>query len=79
MGTGNYNVWTATQYTDLDLFTDDPLMGQDASELFNLLTGYAEAHDYDRFLVAPTTLRAGLRGARSAARSSTRERAAAAG
>ena len=60
VGTGNYNVWTATQYTDLDLFTDDPLMGQDASELFNLLTGYAEAHDYDRFLVAPTTLRAGF-------------------
>jgi polyphosphate kinase len=57
VGTGNYNVWTATQYTDLDLLTDDPLMGQDASELFNLLTGYAEDHDYDRFLVAPTTLR----------------------
>jgi polyphosphate kinase len=57
VGTGNYNVWTATQYTDLDLLTDDELMGQDASELFNLLTGYAEDHDYERFLVAPTTLR----------------------
>jgi polyphosphate kinase len=60
VGTGNYNVWTASLYTDLDLMTCREPMGQDASELFNLLTGYAEEHDYDRFLVAPTTMRKGV-------------------
>jgi polyphosphate kinase len=60
VGTGNYNVKTATQYEDFDLMTDDALMGQDASELFNLLTGYAETQQYDRFLVAPVTIRPGL-------------------
>jgi polyphosphate kinase len=60
VGTGNYNVKTASQYTDLDLMTCREPMGQDASELFNLLTGYAEEHEYDRFLVAPTTMRIGI-------------------
>jgi len=60
VGTGNYNVVTATQYTDLDLLVTDEVMGEDASELFNYLTGYAEQHAYDRFLVAPVTIREGL-------------------
>ena len=60
LGTGNYNVWTATQYTDLDLLTDDELMGEDASELFNFLTGYAVKETYESFLVAPNTIRPGL-------------------
>jgi len=60
MGTGNYNVVTATQYTDIDLFTADEVMGEDASELFNFLTGYALRDSYDSFLVAPKTIRAGL-------------------
>jgi polyphosphate kinase len=60
LGTGNYNVWTATQYTDLDLLTADEAMGEDASELFNFLTGYALKESYERFLVAPNTIRPGL-------------------
>jgi polyphosphate kinase len=60
VGTGNYNIVTATQYTDLDLLISDEVMGEDASELFNYLTGYAEQHAYDRFLVAPVTIREGL-------------------
>ena len=60
LGTGNYNVWTATQYTDLDLFTADSLMGEDASELFNFLTGYALKETYESFLVAPNTIRPGF-------------------
>ena len=60
LGTGNYNVWTATQYTDLDLLTADEAMGEDATELFNFLTGYALKETYERFLVAPKTIRPGL-------------------
>jgi polyphosphate kinase len=60
VGTGNYNVVTATQYTDLDLLTIDPDMGEDASQLFNFLTGYSRDPDYERFLVAPLTARTGI-------------------
>jgi polyphosphate kinase len=60
VGTGNYNVVTATQYTDLDLLTADPAMGEDASQLFNYVTGYSHNPDYERFLVAPLTARAGI-------------------
>jgi len=60
VGTGNYNVATALQYTDLDLLITDETMGEDASELFNYLTGYAEQDSYESFLVAPVTIRQGL-------------------
>jgi polyphosphate kinase len=60
LGTGNYNVVTATQYTDLDLLTADETMGEDATELFNFLTGYALREEYESFLVAPDTIRPGL-------------------
>ncbi len=60
LGTGNYNVVTATQYTDLDLLITDEVMGEDASELFNYLTGYAEQDTYERFLVAPVSIRQGF-------------------
>ncbi|TLM76857.1 MAG: polyphosphate kinase 1 [Actinobacteria bacterium] len=60
IGTGNYNVVTATQYTDLDLLTCDDEMAADASRVFNYLTGYAEDSRYKRFLVAPFGLRAGI-------------------
>ncbi len=60
LGTGNYNVATALQYTDLDLLITDEVMGEDASELFNYLTGYAEQDSYERFLVAPVTIRQGF-------------------
>lgn len=60
IGTGNYNTVTATLYTDLGLLTCDDKMGQDASALFNLVTGYARTNDYHRFLVAPVELREGI-------------------
>ncbi|HEY5506671.1 MAG TPA: polyphosphate kinase 1, partial [Coriobacteriia bacterium] len=60
VGTGNYNVVTATQYTDLDLLTIDPLMGEDASQLFNFVTGYSRNPEYERFLVAPISARSGI-------------------
>jgi len=57
VGTGNYNSSTAVQYTDLDLLTCDERIAEDASELFNALTGYAEAREYEAFAVSPGGIR----------------------
>lgn len=56
LGTGNYNSSTARLYTDLGLFTAHPQLGEDASRLFNRLTGYAPETTYKRLLVAPEFL-----------------------
>ena len=60
VGTGNYNVVTATQYTDLGLLTCDERMGADAAALFNLVTGYVRKSNYRRLLVAPVDMRDGI-------------------
>jgi polyphosphate kinase len=57
MGTGNYNPSTARLYTDFSYFTDDPNLAEDATDLFNYLTGYSEQVEYSELLVAPLTLR----------------------
>ncbi|MDM8529455.1 polyphosphate kinase 1 [Anaerolineales bacterium HSG24] len=57
LATGNYNAITAKIYTDMGLFTCDPKIGADASDLFNALTGYSKKEDYEKFLVAPLSLR----------------------
>jgi polyphosphate kinase len=57
LSTGNYNVVTAAAYTDLGLFTADPEIGEDATQLFNYLTGYAHPREFRRLLVAPVDLR----------------------
>jgi polyphosphate kinase len=60
MGTGNYNPSTARIYTDFSYFTDDPSLAEDASDLFNYLTGYSEQEEYHELLVAPLALREGI-------------------
>ena len=60
IGTGNYNSSTARLYEDYGLLTSDPEVGGDATDLFNVLTGYSRKTDYHRFLVAPQALRTGL-------------------
>jgi polyphosphate kinase len=57
IGTGNYNRLTATAYTDLGLFTSDPRIVADLSELFNYLTGYSNQTEYRELVVAPVNLR----------------------
>jgi polyphosphate kinase len=57
LSTGNYNAVTALAYTDLGLFTADPEVGEDATQLFNYLTGYAHPREFRRLLVAPVNLR----------------------
>jgi len=59
VGTGNYNAKTARLYTDLSLLSANEALGSDVAQLFNHLTGYAEA-EYNSLLVAPDTARTGL-------------------
>jgi polyphosphate kinase len=60
LGTGNYDHRTARLYEDLGLLTADPVVGSDLADLFNYLTGYGRDIEYERLLVAPEGLRAGL-------------------
>lgn len=62
LATGNYNPTTARQYTDLGLLTSNHEIGNDATSLFNFLTGYSQQSDYSRLLVAPVNLRERLIG-----------------
>ncbi|OCT12713.1 RNA degradosome polyphosphate kinase [Paenibacillus pectinilyticus] len=57
VGTGNYNDSTARLYTDVGLFTCNSVIGEDASALFNEITGYSAPHDWQSFAVAPTDLK----------------------
>ncbi|HET9634709.1 MAG TPA: polyphosphate kinase 1 [Gemmatimonadaceae bacterium] len=58
IGTGNYNSKTAKIYTDVGLFTTNPAIGADLTELFNSLTGFSRQNVYRNLLVAPHNMRA---------------------
>lgn len=58
LGTGNYNATTARIYTDFGLFTCRRRFGEDATALFNFLTGYSRGHGWQRFTISPHDLQA---------------------
>ena len=58
IGTGNYNSKTAKIYTDVGLFTANPNIGADLTDLFNALTGFSRQNVYRNLLVAPHNMRA---------------------
>jgi polyphosphate kinase len=58
LGTGNYNPGTARLYTDLSLLTCRPDFAEDATSLFNLLTGICQFQGTRKLLVAPFDLHA---------------------
>jgi len=60
LATGNYNPNTAKLYTDLSLFTCRPEFGEDATNLFNLLTGICQFQGMKKLVVAPFDLHARL-------------------
>ncbi|MCI7263351.1 MAG: polyphosphate kinase 1, partial [Clostridiaceae bacterium] len=57
LGTGNYNDSTAKLYTDCGLLTCDPQMGEDATAVFNMLSGYSEPLAWNKLSLAPLWLR----------------------
>ncbi|WP_371396150.1 RNA degradosome polyphosphate kinase [Fretibacter rubidus] len=57
LGTGNYHVANAKIYTDLALFTADPVMGSDVGKLFNYVTSYSRPRDLEKLSIAPLSLR----------------------
>jgi polyphosphate kinase len=60
LGTGNYNEVTATIYTDIGLFTCSEAFCVDASEFFNMLSGYSEPPEWKRLIPAPLWMRSYL-------------------
>jgi polyphosphate kinase len=60
LSTGNYNPTTARLYTDLALLSCREDLADDATQLFNRLTGFAPAAQYKKLLVAPEYLRTAL-------------------
>ena len=57
LGTGNYNDATAKLYTDIGLFTCKEEFGEDATAVFNMLSGYSEPLSWNRLGVAPLWLK----------------------
>ncbi len=57
IATGNYNPTTSKIYTDLGLLTTDAEIGDDATDVFNFLTGFSMQKEYSRLMVAPVNLR----------------------
>jgi polyphosphate kinase len=57
LSTGNYNYVTSSVYEDIGLFTCDEAIADDATELFNFLTGYSSKRGYRKLWVAPVNLR----------------------
>ena len=57
LGTGNYNDSTAKLYTDCGLLTYNPQIGEDATAVFNMLSGYSEPLKWNQLVVAPIWLR----------------------
>ena len=57
LGTGNYNDSTAKLYTDCGIFTCMESVGEDATAVFNMLSGYSEPLSWNRLVLAPIWLR----------------------
>jgi polyphosphate kinase len=62
IATGNYNPVTSGFYTDLGLLTADEEIGEDASDLFNYLTGFSALNQYKRLLCSPVNMREKMLG-----------------
>ena len=57
LGTGNYNDATAKLYTDVGLMTCSELIGEDATAVFNMLSGYSEPLFWNKLSLAPLWLK----------------------
>ena len=57
LGTGNYNDSTAKLYTDIGLLTCSETIGEDATAVFNMLSGYSEPRSWNKLSLAPLWLK----------------------
>ena len=57
LGTGNYNDSTAKLYTDMGLLTCSEMIGEDATAVFNMLSGYSEPLSWNKLALAPLWLK----------------------
>ena len=57
LGTGNYNDATAKLYTDIGMFTCAEAIGEDATAVFNMLSGYSEPESWNSLSLAPLWLK----------------------
>ena len=57
LGTGNYNDATAKLYTDVGILTCAESIGEDATAVFNMLSGYSEPLFWNKLALAPLWLK----------------------
>lgn len=60
LATGNYNTKTAKLYSDISLFTANPSITNDATQFFNLVTGYSTLQNMNFLGMAPVTIKSRL-------------------
>ena len=57
IGTGNYNDKTAKIYTDIGIWSANELLGEDATNFFNMISGYSIPDRWHQLVPAPLWLR----------------------
>lgn len=60
LGTGNYHARTARMYTDFGLFTCNPALCEDVSDVFHQITGLGDAGEHNHLLQSPFTMHSGM-------------------